>query len=72
MIKNLKDNKICSQYEQPSRSYFVTKNYVFSVDIIGILHVKTMFGNKGEGLLHACISSINFDLGSKNEIHHYS
>ena len=23
-----------------------------------ILHVETMFGNKGDGLLHACISSI--------------
>ena len=27
MIKNLKDNKNCSQDEQPSRFYFVTKNY---------------------------------------------
>ncbi len=28
-----------------------------SLRSFGILHVKTMFGNKGEGLLHACISS---------------
>ncbi len=27
MIKNLKDNKNCSQDGQPSRFYFVTKNY---------------------------------------------
>ncbi len=27
MIKNLKDNKNCSQDEQPSRFCFVTKNY---------------------------------------------
>ncbi len=29
-----------------------------SLRSFGILHVKTMFGNKGEGLLHACISSL--------------
>ncbi len=29
-----------------------------SVLICRILHVETMFGNEGEGFLHACISSI--------------
>ena len=37
----------------------------FIVDITRtpeVLHVDTMFGNEGEGLLHACISSRIYNL----------
>ncbi len=51
--KNKKRSSYCHGYRDASNVSLRSVLILFR-----ILHVETMFGNEGEGFLHACISSL--------------